>query len=84
MLYTDKNNRDTYCAPFLGNGELSLQITPDGAMDPTIRGSLIKAYPSTNIWVAGRRSVSGNRSLDVYKRQVCMTGLIWNVTNGQL
>ncbi len=63
MLYTDKNNRDTYCAPFLGNGELSLQITPDGAMDPTIRGSLIKAYPSTNIWVAGRRSVSGNRSL---------------------
>lgn len=45
MLYTDKNIGETYCAPFLGNGKLSLQITPDGAMNPSMRGRLIKAYP---------------------------------------
>ena len=38
MLYTDKNIGETYCAPFLGNGKLSLQITPDGAMNPSMRG----------------------------------------------
>ena len=42
MLYTDKNIGETYCAPFLGNGKLSLQITPDGAMNPNMRGSLSK------------------------------------------
>ena len=63
MLYTDKNIGETYCAPFLGNGKLSLQITPDGAMNPNMRGGLIKAYPSASIWVAGRRSMSGNRGL---------------------
>ena len=64
MIYSDTDRREIYCAPFLGNGEITLQIMPDGAMDPGMRGELIKAYPSCCIWWAGRRTRGGsNRAL---------------------
>lgn len=30
MIYSDTDRREIYCAPFLGNGEITLQIMPDG------------------------------------------------------
>ena len=59
MLYTDKNIGETYCAPFLGNGKLSLQITPDGAMNPNMRG---RAYQSLSVGEhLGRRTQEHER-----------------------
>ena len=55
MKYIHGSPSETYCAPILGNGEISLQIGADGSMSPDGSGKLIHANIGRCIWWEGRR-----------------------------
>lgn len=55
MKYLHNPECDTYTAPLLGNGEVSLSVSPDGSMNPVGGKSIVKASPSRCIFWEGRR-----------------------------
>ncbi len=57
MKYNYSAPSEIYCAPFIANGAVSLQIGPDGSMNKLPGGSIIKANPTGSIWWEGRRHV---------------------------
>ena len=54
MNYSTENN-SYFSSPFIGNGELALQISPDGTMSKYTEKSKIKGMPSRRIWWEARR-----------------------------
>ncbi len=55
MRYDYQNPDKLYAPPFLGNGDISLQLGPDGSMNPVSGGSGIQSKPNRAIWWEGRR-----------------------------
>lgn len=58
MIYKKLHSNDKdakYVAPFIGNGNMTLQIDYEGAMGHKDESGIIKNNPAMRIWWAGRR-----------------------------
>ncbi len=55
MKYIPGESMNYYAAPFIGNGDMALQIGPDGSMAFDVQKSDIHANPNRLIWWEGRR-----------------------------
>jgi len=55
-MYYIPYSSEIFVPPFIGNGEMTLQISPDGTMSPIPGNSLISGNPSRRIWWESRRN----------------------------
>lgn len=55
MKFIHNQPNETYSAPIIANGRISLQIAPDGSMNPDDSGKLILHNIGRSIWWEGKR-----------------------------